>query len=76
MKKYQIYCDRCGKEIKLSMRGFSIVWLNEEGIPTGEPKDLCKECQWSLKNWLFKFSLQWQNFLGNHSYFETEEINE
>ena len=50
-----VYCDRCGKKIDTFNYGVAIeVYAAAENCLEGIPKDLCKDCAVSFKQWLYE----------------------
>ena len=57
-----VYCDRCGKKIDTyDYRTAIEVYAAAENCMEGIPKDLCKDCAVSFKQWLYEGKQQQDN---------------
>lgn len=51
MKVYMCACERCGKEVPVTLKGCAMMVLRNSARIDGKARALCPECAESLRSW-------------------------
>lgn len=51
MKVYMCACERCGKEVPVTLKGCARMVLRNSARIDGKARALCQECAESLRAW-------------------------